>query len=208
MAKQVYLGEDIHIAPHITGKRDESGELVIIDDPTDERLYPNHCIEHKIRIFERQVNGWFLTPAFKLLEEDNGFVILMIATAYIEGIEQFRQGKSSKGQSEAFFKKGARRIFGIDSCSQSRVSDLYRELRCNLFHNGMTGPTIRILSTYDKAVDFSDRRIIKINQRLFLGKVRDDFEQYLRDLRDPAKVELRTHFNTMYGFGENGTSRP
>jgi len=34
----------------------------------------------------------------KEVNEDNGFVILMIATAYIEGVEQLRQGKSSEGE--------------------------------------------------------------------------------------------------------------
>lgn len=95
MAKKPKIGEDIYIAPGVTGKRDDRGALVIIDDNTKEQLYPEDNIEHKIRIFEKQVNGWFLERASTFLEEkDNGFIVLMIATAYIEGVEQYRQGKN------------------------------------------------------------------------------------------------------------------
>lgn len=200
MGKKVQLGENIHIAPGITGKRDDSGELVISVDSNEKRLYPNKNIEDKIRIFERQVNGWFLERASNLLEEeDNGFVILMIATAYIEGVEQYRQGTPSNGSSRTFFEEGVKRIFGIDSSPNGGLFDLYKELRCELFHNAMTGPNIRIYSTiYDKPIDFSDRNIIKINQKLFLEKVKEDFKQYLTDLKDTTKTELRDNFNNMY----------
>ena len=212
MVKQVHPGEDIYIAPRITGKRGKSGELIIIDDLTNERLYPNRCIEHKIRIFERQVKGWFLDRASNLVaQEDNGFVILMIATAYIEGIEQYRRGKSSrqKGESRTFFKEGVKRIFFHgNSRYDHKLCNFYSELRCGLFHNGMTGPNIRIRSTCNVPVDFSDSRIIEINQRRFLEKVKEDFEQYLTGLRDPKKAELRENFKTMYTFNENRTSHP
>lgn len=198
MAKKPKIGEDIYIAPGITGKN-VNGALVIIDDETGRQLYPEDNIEHKIRIFERQVNGWFLERASTLLgEENNGFVILMIATAYIEGVEQYRQGESSNGKSKSFFKKGVKRIFEVDS---SRLDGFYSELRCGLFHNGMTGPNIRIHSTiYDEPIDFSDGNRIKINQQRFLERVKEDFRQYLTDLRDTTKTELRNNFNKMYIF--------
>lgn len=201
MAKHVHPGEDIHIAPGITGKRDDSGRLVIKVDSSGERLYPNKNIEDKIKIFERQVNGWFLERASTLLEgEDNGFVILMIATAYIEGMEQYRQGKSSNNRSRSFFKKGIKRLFEVDSCDYKRLDGFYSELRCGLFHNGMTGPNIRIYSDYDKPIDFSDSNIIKINQKLFLEKVKEDFGKYLTDLRDTTKTALKDNFDKRYTF--------
>lgn len=202
MAKEVQPGEEIHIAPGITGKRDDSGKLVITVDSSGERLYPEHNIEDKIRIFERQVKGWFLERASNFLgEENNGFVILMIATAYIEGVEQYRQGQPSNGSSRAFFKEGVKRIFQVDSSNYNKLDGFYSELRCGLFHNGMTGPYIRIHSKInDKPIDFSDRKIIKINQKLFLEKVKEDFEQYLADLKNTKKTELRNNFNNWYTF--------
>ena len=202
MAKQVQPGEDIHIVPGITGKRDDNGRLIISVDSSGEQLYPEDNIKHKIKIFERQVNGWFLERASTLLkEEDNGFVILMIATAYIEGIEQYRKGQSSEGNSYTFFTDGIKRIFDIDSRYDERISNLYKELRCGLFHNGMTGPYIRIHSTiYKKPIDFTDGNIIKINQKLFLEKVKGDFEEYLTELRGTEHSELINNFNNMYKF--------
>ena len=103
MAKQVQPGENIYIALGITGKRDENDELFIYDDSTGDRLYPEENIEDKIRILKRQVNGWFLERAKSLLRnEKNGFVILMIATACIEGMEQYRE---AKGKVPFFLKK-------------------------------------------------------------------------------------------------------
>ena len=175
--------------------------MFIYDDRTNERLYPEKNIEDKIRIFERQVNGWFLERAQSLLgEEKNGFIILMIATAYIEGMEQYRKGKPSKRKSASFFKNGIKRIFRIDSNYDSRLSELYKELRCGLFHNGMTGEYIRISSHYKMPINLSHGKIIKINQKIFLKEVKMDFEQYLTDLQDTNKTELRENFNKMYEF--------
>ena len=127
MAKEVQPGEDIHVAPGITGKRNNSGILSIIDDSTGEELHPENNIEDKIKIFERQVNGWFLEKASDLhSDEDKGFVVLMIATSYIEGIEQYRRGEPSENQSKTFFKEGVSRIFRIDD--DDRLNILHKEL--------------------------------------------------------------------------------
>jgi hypothetical protein len=125
----------------------------------------------------------------------------MVATAYIEGVEQYRKGKSSKGKSKSFFKKGIKRIFEVNSSDYKRLDDFYSELRCGLFHNGMTGPNIRIHSSYDEPIDLSETNIIKINQKLFIEKVKEDFKQYLIDLMDTTKTDLRDNFNKMYTFG-------
>ena len=64
----------------------------------------------------------------------------------------------------------------------------------------MTGEYIRIYSGYEIPLDFSDKKIIKINQILFLEKVTEDFEQYLKDLQDTEKTELWENLNKMYKF--------
>lgn len=63
----------------------------------------------------------------------------------------------------------------------------------------MTGPSIRISSeSYNNPIEFSGEGIIKINQKMFLEKVKLDFDNYLRDLRNREKAELRDSFNKMY----------
>jgi hypothetical protein len=201
MPKQVQPGEDIHIAPDITGKRDYNRNLIITFDLTGEQLHPNENITHKIMIFESQVNGWFLKIASSLLdEENNGFIVLMIATAYIEGIEQCRQGNYSNGKSKIFFRSGIKRIFGLEGLPDSLLDNFYSELRCGLFHNGMTGPNVRVDSRYVKPIEFLDNNLIKVNQRLFLDKIKNDFAQYLTKLRDKTETTLRKNFNKIYNF--------
>lgn len=201
MPKQVQPGENIHIAPGITGKRDNNNNLVITSDSNGERLNPNENFAHKIRIFERQVNGWFLEIASSLLDkEENGFGVLMIATAYIEGVEQCRQGNFSNGRSKNFFRSGIKRIFDLEGFSDSQLNNFYSELRCGLFHNGMTGPNVRVDSRYDNPIEFLNNNLIKVNQRLFLDEIKNDFAQYLAKLRDETETTLRRNFDKIYNF--------
>ncbi len=95
--------------------------------------------------------------------------------------------------------QGIRRIFEIEEYSE-RLEDLYSQLRCELFHSGMTGPYIRISSTYEKSIDLSEDNLIKINQNKFLEKVKEDFEQYLTDLGNENNRELRDKFDWIYTF--------
>jgi len=202
MAKQVQPEEEIFVAPGITENMDSNGKLVITDDSTGKSLNPNK-IDDKIIILEKQVNGWFLERATEILElenEDNGFVVLMIATTYIEGIEQLRRGRSSEKNSGEFFKNGLTRIFGEENFREDNLDNLHRELRCGLFHNGMTGPNIRIHSSFNEPIKFTDLNTIEINQTQFLNKVKEDFKKYLGDLRNRENNELRNNFDIMYKF--------
>ena len=91
----------------------------------------------KILIYEDRVNGWFLDIARQLNAiADTGFVILSIAISYIEGNQQYREGCSSKNQSGQFFTRGMLRIF--DGLDESISSEIYKQVRCGLFHDGMT----------------------------------------------------------------------
>ena len=64
-------------------------------------------VQTKIKIYEDRVSGWFLEIAEKLKSDNEaGFVILSMAIAYIEGNQQFREGKMSENNSKKFFIKG------------------------------------------------------------------------------------------------------
>ncbi|MFA5424009.1 MAG: hypothetical protein WC374_09155 [Phycisphaerae bacterium] len=201
MAKHPQRGENVTIAPGISCRRTNDGQFIFMATKTGNELYPINCLEDKIMIFEKQVNGWFLEQAQSLINKrECGFVVLLVATAYIEGIEQFRKGTTSNGQNRDFFIQGIRRIFEIEDENALKLQDLYSQLRCELFHNGMTGPYIRISSEYEEPIELSESRIIKINQNKFLEKVKNDFEQYLINLRDKNNQELRDNFNRIYTF--------
>lgn len=90
-----------------------------------ETLDISNQLDTKILVYEDMVKTWFLEVG-KYLSLKNkvklngeefstneaGFVILQIAISYIEGNQQYREGKSSfPRDSENFFITGFRRIF-------------------------------------------------------------------------------------------------
>ncbi len=118
------------------------GEYVDTPAVTDERnakkLDPRE-LQDKICIYERQVREWFLYPAemlFKMMGEQASFEVLAICLPYIEGVQQYREGKSSNQKSKAFFKKSFQRIFASCDLSETFVDVLYEQARCGLFHDG------------------------------------------------------------------------
>jgi hypothetical protein len=154
-------------------------------------------IDDKITIYERQVKDWFLNIGQELSNNnDTGFVGLMICLAYIEGVEQYRNGKSSNGQSKKFFVAGLKRIFETyDICSKN-IEQFYKDTRCGLFHNGMSNNLV-INTGYEKAIHFLDDKI-QINPNMFFQEIERDFKSYILDLRDLQNQSLRQNFNKMY----------
>jgi hypothetical protein len=192
----------IYIAPQIRGYRDKNTRRpMVYDERTKTNLDPT-IIEDKIIIYERQVKDWFLNIAKELVNDENGgFVSLMISIAYIEGVEQYMEGRTSiNRESKQFFIKGIRRIFEIDllNITDDKLEDFYEQVRCGLFHNGMTMNKVIINNTYKLAIDFSEFDTIKINPKKFLKKVIEDFETYLEILRDANETLKRNNFYNMF----------
>jgi hypothetical protein len=190
--------EPIYLAPEILGFRNESGDHIIKDLRTDTNLDP-HNINDKIFIYKRQVEEWFLNQANILCDADrNNFLVVMITTSYIEGVEQYRNGTTSNGRSRELFSAGIRRIFGVHTVSQNQIFKLYKHLRCGLFHNGMVGDAVVLNRTCERAIEFSVRETININPILFKDAVIRDFNQYIFDLYNQNNVDLRDCFDRMF----------
>lgn len=202
MSKQL-RNYPIYIAPNISGVIDNTGRPIVFDEKTRQNLDPNN-INDKITIYERQVKGWFLNRASRFLRGDkNGFIILMLTISYIEGVEQYMRGESSeatchqRGRSKEFFREGLRRIFNLNE-SDAILNDFYSQVRCGLFHSGMTQHKVIISKTYDNPIDFSETDAIKINPKMFLRAVRWDFNDYIFRLRNPRNTDDRERFNRMF----------
>jgi len=187
----------IYIAPYITGYYIEPGVPYVNDEITDENLDPNN-LDDKIKIYERQVKYWFLDRANNFLRgNNNGFVILMICISYIEGIEQYRVGQSSNGRSREFFRNSLRRILKVNTSNQV-LNDFYSQVRCGLFHNGMTENKVIIRNEYPDVIDFNEPDTIKINPKLLLQAIRRDFKKYIFDLQNDVNEDLRNNFDNMF----------
>lgn len=198
MAKRIREMEWTYIAPQIRGILRPDGPEVI-DELNNRKLNANDT-DDKIIIYERQVKGWFLDRATRLKRGGlrNGFIILMIALSYIEGVQQYREGRPSTScESTAFFIKRLRCIFGLENTNSEILGDFYKEVRCGLFHDGMTRGKVIISNEYEQEIEFLDRDI-KINYATFLDKIKFDFKQYIHDLKNPDNTELRNNFKSMF----------
>ncbi|MBN1618486.1 hypothetical protein JW887_04035 [Candidatus Dojkabacteria bacterium] len=199
MAKKIREGMWISIAPNIDAIIEDGVAKAYDRDDNGRELNLNN-IDDKITIYERQVQKWFLDIAQDLKRNDNaGFAILMIATSYVESIQQTYEGQPSTHASKACFLRGFRRIFDPNS-HDNDIRSFYDQVRNGLFHDGMTKDKVIINSEYEDAIDFSDSDIIKINPHLVLDQICSDFQSYLSKLKNPNESELRTNFDNSFKF--------
>lgn len=200
MSKQIRQEEDIYLAPGVLG-RYENGIPVVVDERNnDERLDPRD-LDDKIKIYTQEVNGWFLEPASDLILQTgfrNSFIVLMVCLAYLEGVEQYKMGRTSNNQSRSFFINSFKRLYP-DRFSDTQIGVLYTKARCGLFHNGMVRGGVIFNNTYDEPIEFQDNGdTIRINPRLLLEDIKSDFRQYISELSDSANVTTRQNFNRIF----------
>jgi len=194
MPKQI-IDSEIYIAPKILGVNKDN-QYFVTDEETDRELDIDN-LDDKIFIYERQVKGWFLDRANDLLNSnENKFIILMICLSYFEGVQQYRDGRFSNNESKIIFVKSMIRIF--PNLIDTNLEELYSDARCGLFHSGMIKEKTILRNDYTEAIDFSDTQRIKINPRKLLEEIKNDFEKYLIELRDPNNEELRNNFDKLY----------
>jgi len=62
----------------------------------------------------------------------------------------------------------------------------------------MTQHKVIISTSYERAIDFSENNSIKINPKLFLKRIRQDFNRYINSLKDLRNTEMRERFNRMF----------
>lgn len=92
----------LHVAPDIIGRIDR-GRTIVIDERNNQNLDP-YNIDDKIKIYQRQVKEWFLERATYLLRGSNyGLIVLMVCLSYLEGVEQYRKGRSSRNHESTVF---------------------------------------------------------------------------------------------------------
>lgn len=198
MAKRLRQNRPIYIAPDISGVLDNNYNPYVIDERNNQTLDPRN-IDDKITIYERQVMDWFLNPAQNLIRYRNknkGFIVLMICLSYVEGVEQYRQGRRSNGRSRKFFIDSMERMYP-NTFTQQDLGDLYSEARCGLFHNGMVQGRIIINNSFPNSLSFNNGDI-EISPSKFLRDISSDFRNYIQELRNINNAQLRNNFDNMF----------
>lgn len=196
MAKKIHI-EGINLAPGIVGWMD-NGVPKAYD--TDERVWLDlEKVDDKIKIFEKQVKGWFLEVSNMLVVDPhkNGFVILMICLSYFEGIEQMYQGKRTpKYKAGTYFQNAVERVF--PQLTNGVIKDiLWKAGRNSLFHNGMTGGKIILDSDRENTFTYDGNWLI-INPTSIARGVLEHFKSYIADLKNEENVDMRRNFDRMF----------
>lgn len=197
MSKKLRRDQPILIAPDITGWLDKNdGTPMAFDDRTHQPLNPVN-IHDKITIYERQVNDWFLNPATNLAKHKNkekGFIVLMICLSYLEGVEQLRKGRNSRGNSEVFFIDALHRLYP-NKFQDHQLSSFYSDARCGLFHDGMVRGNILISNAFLESLEM-DGSDIKVNPKKLLEDIKLDFQNYIHELKTSQSIRLS--FDSLY----------
>ncbi|MCD4687161.1 MAG: hypothetical protein K8S97_14635 [Anaerolineae bacterium] len=172
-------------------------------------------IDDAITVFDDQFHGWFLDIGKKLVNDVAAdFVTLMIVAAYFEAIEMFFKGEDSNKRSKEFFIDGFRRVFAVPRPEPPPphvpvdvvAKQLYDQMRCGLFHAGMTRHQIQVtrnmpenqmlgLQTMDDGINY-----YVLNVPVLLTAVIYHFRDYLSELRNPANEDLRANFRVAWNL--------
>lgn len=207
MLKQIQRNQEIYLAPGILGKY-EDGEPVAIDERNDNARLNPRDINAKITIYEREVKEWFLNPASGLLVQDsfnNSFIVLMVCMSYFEGVEQYKTGIESHKRSKECFVDSVKRLYP-DNFQDRDLNKLYIKSRCGLFHNGMVKGGVIFSNSYEETMEFQNNgETIKINPTKLLEDIKEDFNNYIRELKSLNISEsnerlrvLRENFDRMF----------
>jgi hypothetical protein len=205
MPKKIMPGSSIYVAYKMRGEVDKNQNYTVWDernpgstlDPTDPK--------DKITIYERQVQGWFLEPAFTMLshmKDQASFAILAICFSYLEGVEQYREGQQSRNRSRELFKKSFKRVFGEQTLDDQKIDVLYEQGRCGLFHDGMTRSGVicdTSLTTAFQPINNQGTTLIHFHHEYLLERIWEDFRNYIHLLRS-GDDELVNNFTRMYNL--------
>ena len=199
---------------------DEGRNAVQINQQGEWLPYDN--IELKIDIFENRTKSWFLNHAHKLIEteiSENGdikrpgeYAAMVLACSQLEGFQKFREGYVENNLSRLYFCKSIMKIFldysdeelrglsNIEKIKEKNIPNLlnlYKYIRCGLFHAGFTDGTIYLDWSYEGAINNEDTNIF-INPREFVEKIIKYFKDYVEELRNRQNETLRKEFEKRF----------
>jgi hypothetical protein len=167
---------------------------------------PDMSLDQKIEVFADRVTGWQLDIAQQCADDipHSGFAVLHIVCSYFEMIAKFQDGYTKNDKSETYFRKGFYSVFP-NLINNSQVLDgflkkLYKDVRCGLYHAGITGPNIMLSGEFPKGIDFNQaNNTIPINPHKLVPNIKKHFQSYVRELRDHQNQQQRNNFETRFG---------
>lgn len=165
-------------------------------------------LDQEIEVFADRVKGWQLDVAQKCADKipHAGFAVLEIVFSYFEMIAKYKNGYTKDRKSEEYFRRGFGDVFPkLSSISnemrEKLLKKLCRDVRCGLYHTGITGPDVELSGDFKYSVWFAsppDR--LQINPHRLVPDIKQHFQSYLSQLRDHKNEELRRNFETRFSY--------
>ena len=165
-------------------------------------------LDQKIEVFADRVKGWQLDIAQQCADKIShaGFAVLDILFSYFEMIAKYQDGYTNDYKSEHYFKTGFEVVFPKLSFPSSEIRDrllkkLYIDVRCGLYHSGITGQGIELSGDFKYSVQFaSPPDKIQINPHILVLDIQKHFLSYIRQLRDYNSKDLRNNFESRFNY--------
>jgi hypothetical protein len=174
-------------------------------------------LDTKIDIFDERVSGWKLNIADYLINgirnekgesvlEGNphaGYAVLDIVFNYFEMIAKYREGYLGKSPRK-YFKKGLRMVFpvmnkeGDQNAVEELLDKLYSDVRCGIYHIGLTSPSIFLEGGQPAAIGFYRSKRVVINPHQMVFELKRDFNSYISQLKEPNNTILRSNFEKRF----------
>jgi hypothetical protein len=169
-------------------------------------------IDNKIQIFYERITGWQLDIADKVIngirDKDgvltaqivgSGFAALNIILSYFEMIGKYMDGFCDINKSQEYFVKGVESVFP-ELCKQSSwlPKKMYFNIRCGLYHHGMTEEDIILKGEGLPPITIVDGKFLIINPHTMVLELKNHFEYYMKQLKDDNN--LKSNFEKRFDY--------
>jgi hypothetical protein len=163
-------------------------------------------VDDLVKIYDARARGWFLKWVEELHPKNGaGFAALQLALSYFEHHAILYQGnRSSNKKSVQLFTDGFLSVFPPGGRTTPKMATeiavlVYKDARCGLFHQGITGPRVVLL---DHGVVMTAKinpttgkvEAVAVDIHKFVERIEEHSKQYISRLRDPNETALRQRF--------------
>ncbi len=163
-----------------------------------------------IGILEARLNDRYIQPVdFLIASEVNkppserryGFTVMAIDCLLVETLAAFIEGlEDTEGESKRIFRTflRTRKQFAADFPNDDIAIKFYKQFRCGILHQAESGGDSKVWSV--GPLLRVDGNAITVNRNKFHHCLKEEFQAYLAELRDPKNSTPRSNFLKKMNF--------
>jgi hypothetical protein len=163
-----------------------------------------------VSILEARLHDRYIQPVdFLIASEENkplserryGFTVLAIDCLLVETLGAFIEGlEDTEGESKRIFRTflRTRKQFAADFPTDDIANKFYKQFRCGILHQAESGGDSKVWSL--GPLLRVDGDVITVNRNKFHECLKEEFQTYLAELRDPKSSTPRSNFRKKMDF--------